>query len=107
MVECATTLSPVTKPGPDATEHKISLGGRLARSKLILPAGLRGEVGSAGVQSSGFRQKPERPGGSSRNSVFNDKNRIETEASLRRFREPKARIYYVHWIIGWFDFSGD
>lgn len=79
------TLSPVTKPGPDATEHKISLGGKLARSKLILPAGLRGEVRLAGVQSSGFRQIPGRPGGSSRNSVSNEQGCIEAEASLRRF----------------------
>lgn len=108
VVECATTLSPATKPGPDETEHKISLEGKPARSTLILPAGLRGEVRSAGAQSSGIRQMQGRPGGSSRNSVPNDKSCcIEAEASLKRSREPKARIYYIHWIIGWFDFSGD
>lgn len=76
MVECTTTLSPVTKPGPDVTEHGISLGGKLARGKVILPAGLKGEVGLTGVQPFGFRQMPGLPGGSSRNSVSNDEGCI-------------------------------
>lgn len=76
-MECTTILSPVTKPAPDATEHEIPLKGKLGRRKLVLSAGLKGEVGLAGVQSSGVRQIPGLPGGSNRNSVSNDEGCIE------------------------------